>query len=79
MAIGSGMYMAGISCTLIVLLVELFLGRGGAFARKGKETREVSVEYGIDDMEKNIMKSISEQINTEGGKIVRTVIKRKEQ
>ena len=49
MAVGAGMYAVGVATTIIVLLVELFLGRKGVLSGKGKELRDIVAECKQED------------------------------
>lgn len=45
MSIGAGMYLLGLATTLIILLVELFLGRKGALADNSAGDRHLQIEF----------------------------------
>lgn len=45
MAVGAGMYVIGICTTVIVVLVEIFLGRQGKISHIIKDVYEIEVEY----------------------------------
>ena len=45
MAVGAGLYVIGICTTVIVVLVEIFLGRQGKLSHIIKDVYEVEVEY----------------------------------
>ncbi len=45
MAVGAGLYLIGICTTVIVVLVEIFLGRQGKLSHIIKDVYEVEVEY----------------------------------
>ena len=45
MAVGAGMYVIGIATTVIVVLVEIFIGRGGKLSHIMKQVYQIDVEY----------------------------------
>lgn len=45
MAVGAGMYVIGIATTGIVVLVEIFIGRGGKLSHLMKQVYQIGVEY----------------------------------
>ena len=45
MAIGAGMYVLGIATTLLVVLVEIFLGRRGKLPHIIREVHQIEIEY----------------------------------
>lgn len=45
MAVGAGMYVVGIVTTGIVVLVEIFIGRGGKMSHVMKQVYQIVVEY----------------------------------
>lgn len=45
MAVGAGMYVIGIATTVIVVLVEIFIGRGGKLSHIMKQVYQISVDY----------------------------------
>lgn len=45
MAVGAGMYVIGICTTVLVILVEIFIGRQGKLSHIVKEIYEIEVEY----------------------------------
>ncbi len=45
MAVGAGMYVIGIATTVIVVLVEIFIGRGGKLSHIMKQVYQITVEY----------------------------------
>lgn len=49
MAMGSGMYVLGSLSTVIIMIVEVFLGRKGLFSKKTEEERELEIEYREDE------------------------------
>lgn len=66
MAVGAGMYVIGICTTVIVVLVEIFLGRQGKISHIIKDVYEIEVEYNcIIETENRIDNQISKIIKTE--------------
>ncbi len=65
MAVGAGMYVIGIATTGIVVLVEMFIGRGGKITHVMKQVYQIVIEYipsgeensGIADVIKEELKS----------------------
>ncbi len=47
MAIGAGMYVIGIATTFLVVLVEIFIGRGGKLSHLVKQVYQIVVEYTV--------------------------------
>lgn len=45
MAVGAGMYVIGIATTFIVVLVEIFIGRGGKLSHIMKQVYQIEIEY----------------------------------
>lgn len=79
MAVGAGMYLLGISATLIVLLVELFLGRKGILSRRGIEIHQITVELKNDLRERSCTVSdLKREIENYGGKVKGITVKKKE-
>ena len=79
MAVGAGMYLLGISATLIVLLVELFLGRKGILSRRGIEIHQITVELKNDLRERSCTVSdLKREIEYYGGKVKGITVKKKE-
>lgn len=79
MAAGAGMYGVGISCTVIVLLVELFLGRKGILSEKGKESREITAKYRWNpEQNQKTLDYLRKQAECSGGNVTGLVVKRKE-
>ncbi len=59
MCIGAGMYLLGIACTIIILLVELFLGRKGILAENNSGERRLQIEYVDSEQENDILRYIT--------------------
>lgn len=79
MAVGAGMYLLGFSATVIVLLVELFLGRRGILSGKGMEMRQITVEYKNNLSERTYTVSeLKREIESRGGKVKGVTVKKKE-
>lgn len=53
MAVGAGMYVIGIVTTGIVVLVEIFIGRGGKLSHVMKQVYQIVVEYTLSEDEEN--------------------------
>lgn len=53
MAVGAGMYVVGIATTGIVVLVEIFIGRGGKLSHVMKQVYQIGVEYTLSGDEEN--------------------------
>lgn len=53
MAVGAGMYVVGIVTTGIVVLVEIFIGRGGKMSHVMKQVYQIVVEYTLSGDEEN--------------------------
>ena len=79
MAAGVGMYGVGISCTVIVLLVELFLGRKGVLSAKGKESREIIAKFRWDpEQHQKSLESLRKRAECNGGSVTGLIVKKKE-
>lgn len=80
MAVGTGLYLIGIVTTVIVIVVEIFLGRQGKLAYLIKEVYQIEVDY-IDSKERG--ETLAEKIKKElegnyGCRIQSFQIRRKE-
>lgn len=53
MAVGAGMYVIGIATTGIVVLVEIFIGRGDKLSHLMKQVYQIVVEYTLPEEEDN--------------------------
>lgn len=79
MAVGAGMYAVGVATTIIVLLVELFLGRKGVLSGKGKELRDIVAECKQEDERPGrALADLRKAVEECGGKITRITVKKKE-
>lgn len=81
MAVGAGMYVIGIATTGIVVLVEIFIGRGGKMSHVMKQVYQIMVEYTLTEKEDNqviteIQKELEEKYKC---KILKFQTRRKEQ
>lgn len=81
MAVGAGMYVIGIATTGIVVLVEIFIGRGGKLSHVMKQVYQIVVEYTLSGEEENqviaeIQKELEENYKC---KILKFQSRRKEQ
>lgn len=63
MAVGAGMYVIGIVTTGIVVLVEIFIGRGGKLSHVMKQVYQIVVEYTLsEDEEKRVTGEIQREL-----------------
>lgn len=81
MAVGAGMYVIGIATTGIVVVVEIFIGRGGKLSHVMKQVYQIIVEYTLTEKEDNqviteIQKELEEKYKC---KILKFQTRRKEQ
>lgn len=81
MAVGAGMYVIGIATTGIVVVVEIFIGRGGKLSHVMKQVYQIIVEYTLSEKEDNqviteIQKELEEKYKC---KILKFQIRRKEE
>lgn len=65
MVIGAGMYFIGISTTVVVLLVELFLGRIGFLSRPNPVGQKLEVEYISSGDEDTVLPWILSQLSSQ--------------
>lgn len=72
MAVGAGMYIIGICTTVIVVLVEIFLGRQGKISHIIKDVYEIEVEYNCTIETEARMDEMIKQEETQIGKIIKT-------
>lgn len=80
MAVGAGMYVIGIATTVIVVLVEIFIGRGGKLSHIMKQVYQVVVEYRpLEESETKIADVVKNELeNVYKCKILRFQTRRKE-
>ncbi len=81
MAVGAGMYVIGIATTGIVVVVEIFIGRGGKLSHVMKQVYQIIVEYTLTEKEDNqviteMQKELEEKYKC---KILKFQTRRKEQ
>ena len=62
MAIGTGMYVMGIATTLLVVLVETFLGRSGKLSYVIREIRLIEVEYAVSEHSEQLAARIRQEL-----------------
>lgn len=81
MAVGAGMYVVGIVTTGIVVLVEIFIGRGGKMSHVMKQVYQIVVEYTLSgETENRVIGEIQREL--EGNykcKILKFQTRRKEE
>ena len=79
MAVGAGMYVIGIATTLLVVLVETFLGRSGRLPSIIKEVRQIEVEYTISERSEQITTRIRRELEEKHRcRVLRFQMKRRE-
>lgn len=77
MAVGAGMYVIGITTTLMILAVEIFLGRGGKASYIIKEVHQVQLVYTHSDKDEEIIEQIKNELETQASaKILKFQMKR---
>lgn len=80
MAVGAGMYVIGIATTVIVVLVEVFIGRGGKMSHIMKQVYQIVVEYEATEENDTIITQIQGELEkTYRCKILKFQTRRKEQ
>lgn len=62
MAIGAGMYVIGVVTTLLVVLVETFLGRSGRLPSVIREVRQIEVEYTVSARGEQMLTRIRQEL-----------------
>ena len=62
MAIGAGMYVLGIATTLLVVLVETFLGRSGKLSYVIREVRLIQIEYVASEHSEQLAERIRQEL-----------------
>ncbi len=77
MAVGAGMYVIGIATTIIVLMVETFLGRSGKLSYIVKEVHQLEIVYTVSERGDQLIDRIKSELEGKYGcKILKFQMKR---
>ena len=78
MAIGAGMYVIGIATTLLIVLVETFLGRSGKLSHIMKAVHQIEIEYANSERSEELVGRIRGELEEKQHcKILRFQMKRR--
>lgn len=80
MSIGAGMYIVGIASTILILFVEIFLGRKGVLAKirkKAMQETELSIEYILTEQD-SILETIQRQFKVYDCRIIHFTLRKKD-
>lgn len=80
MAVGAGMYVIGIATTGIVVLVEIFIGRGTKLPYIIKEVRQIQIDYRITERSEELVARVRKELEeVYGCTIIKFQMKREEE
>lgn len=79
MAVGAGMYVIGIVTTLMILAVEVFIGRGGKVSYIIKEVHQIEIAFHHSERDERLIEQIKYELEYKrGSKILKFQMKREE-